>query len=1281
MSVISEFTGTARFAVRRRLGSGGMGVVYLAHDRERGVDVALKTLAKVDARGIAGLKNEFRALAGLSHPNLVVLHELFSESGQWFFTMEVVLGVTFLEHVIGAGRGADPGLATALATVTATPPSLQVSPDADVTMVRGQNGSATGAPPGAEAKRAPTCDFARLRPALRQLAEAVQALHGAGKLHRDLKPSNVMVTPEGRVVILDFGLAVLHGERRVEPSAAARLIEGTPAYMAPEQTIGAPASPASDWYAVGAMLYEALTGRLPFTGDIRQILGQKRVIAPSAPSLVVSSTIPEDLDRLCVDLLRIAPDDRPAGLEVLSRLGAPASVPLGRTAFAEAPFVGRARELADLWSAFAAVREGRAVTVHLRGLSGLGKSALVEHFLDDVWRREGALVLSGRCYERESVPYKAWDSLVDALVRHLGRLTYEETVAVMPAHARDLARVFPVLHEVEVVDEQSDDAPGGDALESRRRAFDALRDLLHNLAGRRPLVLHLDDLQWGDADSARLMATLLAPPDPPPLLLLCSYRSEEAEGSEFFRELGRAETTARGKGQVVPLDLARLPGEESSALARALLGDRPDAPALAAAIAREADGSPFFVAELVRSVRDEGPSSAGSIERALEGVSLEGVLRGRIGRLPPEARRLLEVMAVAARPIEQAICARAAGVEAPHAALSALRAANLVRTRGLRPSDTAEPFHDRVRELVVKGLSPLALADAHLRLATELEAAGRDGGDPQTPGADAEVLAAHYEGAGERARAAEYAVRAAENATGALAFDRAAKLYRQALSLGAGATPAEKRALQIAQATALVNAGRGAEAAPVLLEAAAGASAREGLDLRRRAAEQFLLSGHIDRGVSVLREVLASVGVDYPASQARAVLSLLGRQALLRLRGTRFVERPPRDLDPAALARIDVCFSAGKGLTFVDPVRGFGFHDQHLLLSLDAGDPRRVCLGLAFQACNIAFQGGRAGARAYRVLDQARALAARLDEPYLHGVVGDCGAGVHMCLGRWRATVEAVARANEILKRSCSGVAWEIEGGIVCSEVSLLWMGRLDELAAFVESHVRVALDRGDLFAATYARMHTWYAPIAADDPARAHAEMREAIARWSRDGFHIMHFWALYAEAAYDLYAGDARGALGRLAARRRDLEGSNVLRVQFHRVWMSFLRGAAALGAALDVRGTERARRIAEAERVAAELQAEGMPYALPGASLVRAGALAARGRADQAIPDLEAAIAGFRGVDMALHAACARRRKGELLGGDEGRRLVEGADAAMRAQGIARPDRWTAMIAPGF
>ena len=104
-----------------------------------------------------------------------------------------------------------------------------------------------------------------IRRVLRQLVAGVSALHGHGKLHRDIKPSNIMVTPDGRVVILDFGL--MSDARPSSPMAADDRLAGTPAYLAPEQQAGADASEASDWYAVGVTLYEALTGRLPFDGS------------------------------------------------------------------------------------------------------------------------------------------------------------------------------------------------------------------------------------------------------------------------------------------------------------------------------------------------------------------------------------------------------------------------------------------------------------------------------------------------------------------------------------------------------------------------------------------------------------------------------------------------------------------------------------------------------------------------------------------------------------------------------------------------------------------------------------------------------------------------------------------------------------------------------------------------------------------------------------------------------------------------------------------------------
>jgi len=203
-----------RFEVVDVVGAGGMGVVYRVTDQRTGRTLALKTMRHVDGDSLARFKDEFRAVADLRHPNLVHLIELFETPHEWFFTMEYV-------------DGRD--LVTAI-------------------------GSRPDRP----------WDWARLRASMRQLCGAVRALHAAHRVHRDLKPSNVLVTDEGRVVLLDFGLSVatVHGAQRGDVIAA-----GTAAYMAPEQARGKKVDKRADVWAFGAILYEMLTGRQAFSGE------------------------------------------------------------------------------------------------------------------------------------------------------------------------------------------------------------------------------------------------------------------------------------------------------------------------------------------------------------------------------------------------------------------------------------------------------------------------------------------------------------------------------------------------------------------------------------------------------------------------------------------------------------------------------------------------------------------------------------------------------------------------------------------------------------------------------------------------------------------------------------------------------------------------------------------------------------------------------------------------------------------------------------------------------
>src|ERR1039457_2312895 len=239
------FSGTSRFTPIRLLGTGGMGSVHLVHDEQLGTEVALKTLKLSSGTDLYRFKREFRAVADIKHPNLVTLYELISEGALWFFTMEYVAGLPFDRFVLG----------------------LQASPQ----VVAGEDArvAQTVLPPNAD----------RILQSVQQLCVGVHAMHEAGCIHRDLKPSNVLVTEQGRVVILDFGLAKQTGSGSISSDG----LSGTPAYMAPEQALEKPSMPAADWYAVGIMIYEVLTGHCPFEGALFDVLLRKQTEDPPPP--------------------------------------------------------------------------------------------------------------------------------------------------------------------------------------------------------------------------------------------------------------------------------------------------------------------------------------------------------------------------------------------------------------------------------------------------------------------------------------------------------------------------------------------------------------------------------------------------------------------------------------------------------------------------------------------------------------------------------------------------------------------------------------------------------------------------------------------------------------------------------------------------------------------------------------------------------------------------------------------------------------------------------------
>jgi len=1061
-------------------------------------------------------------------------------------------------------------------------------------------------------------DLARLRSALAQLAAGLGFLHAAGKVHRDVKPSNVLCAGD-RVVLLDFGLA---GDAGGDSCRS-----GTLPYMAPEQHDRAPVAAAADWYAVGVMLWAALAGRLPFTGPDAMVIARKRRGAPPVEG-------PADLVALAAQLLDPDPARRPSEAEIARRVGAPAParVPV-------MPFVGRSRELAALRDASAAARAG-AATVLVRGPSGVGKSALIARFADEL-RAGGAIVLTGRCHERVAMPYKAMHGIAAALAARLRDDRGARAAAVGAADAGLLPAVFPSLIEIGELARAARTAPAiRDPQQRRARVFDAFAQLIDRLAGCAPVVLMIDDLHWADRDGLALLEHVAT--SSVRVLIVAAARDGELDPAAAWLAAGP-------RVDVVGLD----PGDATE-LARELVGD-----AAAGAIAREATGHPMHIAELARHWRQ------GATETS---PRLDDAIAERARELPADHARVLALIAIAgALPQEVIGAAAALDGAAWWSALAALRASNLVRTHGPSGADPVEPYHDRVRETVAARLARDVLVDGHTRLASALEARGFGDDRP-------DLLAYHLEGAEQPRAAARWTERAGDQAARALAFDRAAELYQRTLAL-APHTPTDQVSLQTRLGDALTNAGRGAPAADAYLAGAQLVAGDDALELRRRAAEQLLRSGRMDDGLGVLDGVLRDAGLS-SVNRRWPIASLVVQRALL---GVRRWRGPAQRASTADQRRKLACtWSALAGLAMVSPLRAAEYQSRHLRLALEAHEPRHIAIGVAFEAGAAAIAGPPAP-RAQALLDEARSWAAQVDGRLAEAYVTMAeGTAAFLC-GRWRDALTHCDAAERIFREDCAGVAWEI-GTVYRMSLTALWhMGRIAELQRRSARALDEADRRGDLYAAT--QLRTVLQPnvcLMADREAAARAELARAEAGLPQREITMQHWQHMQASALVELYAGAPHKAVELMDRRLPAMRRAFLFRIQAVRTFTTYVRVAGWLGALAQ--GTPRPDRlVAAVERACDRVGSAGEIGTISATFLVGAELAVLRGDLDAAADGYRSAAAGFDDADMALLAGAARWRLGELLGGDEGRTLVADARAALAAEGIVRPDRVVAMFVP--
>jgi eukaryotic-like serine/threonine-protein kinase len=1191
-----------RFQLLRELGSGGYGVVYEAIDIEWGSRVALKTLQRMEPDALLRFKEEFRALQDLEHPNLVHLEELTCADGLWFFTMELIEGTDFFDYV--------------------RPRSAELS-----------------------YLRIRALDERKLRAALLQLLEALAAIHASGRVHCDIKPSNIRVDASGRLALLDFGL-VSGGKL----SLSSEFVFGTPTYMAPEQCRGDPISPATDLYSAGVLLYEALTGDVPYVGDAKRVVLEKQHRAPPDPAQVFPD-VPPDLAALCLRLLAIDPAQRPSARELVDTLTPHARAVLFNLP-EQTPFVGRAQQLAWLTGQLAQSADGRPSFSYVSGDSGVGKSALVAHFAALRRAQDGALVLRGRCFERETVPYKALDGIVDDLAVHLAELHDAQAEALLPSDAKLLVQVFPVLSRVRSIDALPAPRALPDFNVQRDQTFGALREILARLCLERPLLLLIDDLHWSDLDSMAWLGDLLAAPDAPRCMVVATGRSP----SELSGEVGVALAQILTGAGAAELALTGLDEDDAAELGKALARRRDDSQ-MFRTIAREARGHPLFVAELVRHVE-----SGHALDQRW---ALDDALRTRVANLDPAGRALLEVMAVAGTPSEHAVLMHALGLTPSGLArrLAQLRVQRLARSESRQ---RAECYHERVRRAVLEGLPEPARRQRHRVLAQALSSLVSDNG---------ERVAYQWRCAGEDAKAARYFADAAATAFRALAFRQATRLYAEALAQPDEFSAEERFDLLVDQARALSCAGFSARAAEVYLEAASLRAGEDARALRRQATLLMLRSGRIQEGLQLADDLLHEVGLSRPSTPTRAVVRLLWERARMAGQGLDSLQDSERaSAEPEVL---ELLWAVAPSLAFVDVLSGSALQSTYVRMALRSGDVQHVVRSLTVEAMARANLDRPPQEHVSRILARVRQIADGKDNPYLRALMVMSHGYVHWMNFRLHEATAQLVQAERLLRESCVDASWELTNARIALLNALWNSGKLwkhDELA---RDWQRDARDRGDRYAGTQLLCVGlgYQLSLRHDLPEAAEQALDDCLKGWP-DAFQLPHWCQHIGRLLVELYNDGDAYELWQTNWPR--LRRSQLLRARYLAL-LSYLDAAwVTLHQACRAGRTERAELLREALHYAQKVEQTKRPLASALADQIRAQALLLHGQRDQAALLLRRAEVELR-AQQSVYQYPTAHLLGTLLAGDEGKLYCTRALNWAADENIADPARWFSMFVP--
>ena len=866
-----------------------MGVVYGALDRETGARVAVKTVSRVDLPLLSGLRREVHALRRLAHPGVVrVIATGVDDVDQPWYAMELLEGATLaaLRDALWLQTGDlamtyDSG---AQQSESATKPILKkVVRDAIASIVM----------PAPNHVRHPIANghLRRVLAVVRRLLATLAYVHGEGVVHRDLKPHNVFLRDGDRPVLVDFGLATRSlGAVGREVLEVAHEIVGTPAYMAPEQIRGDLVDSRADLYAIGCVLHELLTSVPPFGGPPVVIMEQHMSIPAEPPSRLVDGCPPE-LDALVLGLLEKRPRDRIGhaedvieAIDALVGTSEPITGPRPRPHVYRPQLTGRAQALRDLSGSERNALRGRGGIVLVGGASGIGKTYLA---MEAARAMRGFQTVAGTCaplgpYHQGAggQPLHPFGKLLQVIADRCAADGPDATDRLLGAQGKILALHDPSFARLPGLSAYKDPPPLVGAA-ARDRLLAAVAHAIARLGEVQPLLLVLDDLQWADEVSMRLL-TQLADDwfDDKRVLIIGTYRVEETT-PPLHELLGRP------YAKNVPL------GRLDTATVRALICDMLaiDAPPeqFVQFLSHHSDGNPFFVAEYLRCAISEGllrrgrnklrmgPSgsdSSGAVDTISLPVEMRDLVARRLDGLSPGARALATVGSVIGRELDYDLLRDAAALDDD----SAMEAVNeLIARQVLEQTETgALRFsHDKLCEIAYERL-PLADKRAyHLAIGRAIE--HRFGATAEAPRM-LSLLAHHFLAAEETATAIRYLDQAGKRALANAAYGEARDLHKKLLALDdARGTPDP------------------------------GQRAR----WERRYGEVSFNLGDIASCDTYSASAMARLGRPVPTNnvgRAGLLAKLLGEQALLRV-GVRALSRRGRG-DDAPDDRLEVALSA-----------------------------------------------------------------------------------------------------------------------------------------------------------------------------------------------------------------------------------------------------------------------------------------------------------------------------------------------------------------------------------